>query len=72
MSGRVQTDISKRALLDMGKLSWVEQRMRDGDSYDEAASRLRMSVLCRDCVRPLAYPLFMRILEHASTRGTSL
>ena len=31
--------------------------------YEEAQSRLRMSMLCKDCVRPLAYPLSARIVE---------
>ncbi len=32
-------------------------------SYEEAQSRLRMSTLCRDLVRPLPYPLSARIVE---------
>ena len=34
--------------------------------YEEAQSRLRMSMLCKDCVRPLAYPLSARIVELTS------
>ena len=38
--------------------------MTDFDAgYEEAQSRLRMSMLCKDCVRPLAYPLSARIVE---------
>ena len=33
--------------------------------YEEAQSRLRMSCLCRDSVRPLQYPLWLRIVELA-------
>ena len=54
----------------MGELSWVEQRIRDDANYEEAQSRRRMSMRCRDSVRSLTFPLFMRILELASTRGT--
>ena len=35
--------------------------------YQEAQTRLRMSTLCRDTVRPLAYPLWPRIVELAAT-----
>ncbi len=34
-------------------------------SYEEAQSRLRLSTLCKACVRPLAYSLFPRIVELA-------
>ena len=34
--------------------------------YEEAQSRLRMSVLCRDTAKPLAYPLWPRIVELAA------
>ena len=50
----------------MRKLS--EQMARDDANYEEAQSRLRMSMLCRDCVRPLMYPLFTRIVEFAVFR----
>ena len=42
---------------------------RDDANYEEAQSRLRMSMLCRDCVRPLVYPLSLRIVELAQTRS---
>ena len=32
-------------------------------SYEEAQSRLRLSMLCKGCVRPLDYPLHPRIVE---------
>ena len=51
----------------MCKLS--QQMARDDANYEEAQSRLRMSMLCRDCVRPLVYPLFTRIVELAQTRS---
>ena len=51
----------------MCKLS--EQMARDDANYEEAQSRLRMSMLCRDCVRPLVYPLSLRIVELAQTRS---
>ena len=51
----------------MCKLS--EQMARDDANYEEAQSRLRMSMLCRDCVRPLVYPLSLRIVEFAQTRS---
>ena len=35
-------------------------------SYEEAHRRLRMPTLCKDCVRPLAYPLSARIVELTS------
>ena len=38
---------------------------RDDANYQEAQGRCRMSMLCRDCVRPLTYSLFMRIVELA-------
>ena len=41
----------------------LEQFLSDEASYDEAASRLRMSTLCRAMVRPLCYPLQARIVE---------
>ncbi len=37
--------------------------MMEQASYAEAQSRLRLSMLCKDSVRPLAYPLFLRIVE---------
>ena len=51
----------------MCKLS--QQMARDDANYEEAQSRLRMSMLCRDCVRPLVYPLSLRIVELAQTRS---
>ena len=45
------------------KQSVEEQQMRD--DCEEAQSRCRMSMLCRDAVRPLPYPLFIRIVELA-------
>ena len=48
----------------MRKLS--EQMARDDANYEEAQSRLRMSMLCKDCVRPLMYPLSLRIVELAT------
>ena len=48
----------------MRKLS--EQMARDDANYEEAQSRLRMSMLCKDCVRPLVYPLSLRIVELAT------
>ena len=41
----------------------MEQALLAG--YEEAQSRLRMSCLCRDSVRPLQYPLWLRIVELA-------
>ena len=38
--------------------------------YEEAQSRLRMSVLCRDTAKPLAYPLWPRIVELAAISHT--
>ena len=32
-------------------------------SYDEAQSRLRLSMLCKGCVRPRDYPLYPRLIE---------
>ena len=55
------------ALEKMCKLS--QQMARDDANYEEAQSRLRMSMLCRDCVRPLVYPLSLRIVELAQTRS---
>ena len=49
----------------MCKLSHAQQMARDDTNYEEAQSRLRMSMLCRDCVRPLSYPLFICIIELA-------
>ena len=47
-------------------LGWLEfQRRNEDASYEEAQSRLRMSTLCKDCVRELEYPLFARIVEPA-------
>ena len=37
--------------------------------YDEAQSRLRLSCLCRSSVRPLTYPLFLRIVELAIVKN---
>ena len=34
-------------------------------SYEACQSRLRLSMTCRSFVRPLAYPLELRILEAA-------
>jgi len=50
----------------MSKLSHAQQMARDEANYEEAQSKRRMSMLCRDCVRPLAYPLFMHTVELAS------
>ena len=52
----------------MLKLSHAQQMARDDANYEEAQSRLRMSMLCRDCVRPLMYPLFIRIVELAVSK----
>ena len=61
-------------------LLWLEAQARLEDaSYEEAQSRLRMSTLCKDCVRQLSYPLPARIVElaisdqadDASPRATS-
>ena len=41
----------------------LEQFLSDEASFDEAASRLRMSTLCRAMVRPLCCPLHARIVE---------
>ena len=47
-------------------LMWLEAQARLEDaSYEEAQSRLRMSTLCKDCVRQLSYPLPARIVELA-------
>ena len=35
-------------------------------NYEEAQSRCRMSMLCRDCVQPLSYPLFT-VYTHCRT-----
>ena len=43
----------------------LEQMARDDANYEEAQSRLRMSMLCRGSVRPLVYPLSLRIVELA-------
>ena len=43
-------------------LKWLEAQARLEDaSYEEAQSRLRMSTLCKDCVRKLDYPLPARM-----------
>ena len=34
-------------------------------AYEEAQSRLRLSMICKDMVRPLTYDLHVRILELA-------
>ena len=34
-------------------------------AYEEAQSRLRLSMICKDMVRPLSYDLHVRILELA-------
>ena len=47
-------------------LKWFEAQARLEDaSYEEAQSRLRMSTLCKDCVRKLDYPLPVRIVKLA-------
>ena len=43
----------------MGRLFLEEMEA----SYEEAQSRLRLSMLCKGCVRPLDYPLYPRIIE---------
>ena len=40
--------------------------------YEEAQSRLRLSMTCRDMMRPLTYPLEARIVELASVLGPTL
>ena len=35
-------------------------------SYEEAQSRLRLSMTCSGLVRPLSYPLYPRIVELVS------
>ena len=46
---------------------------REDASYEEAQSRLRMSTLCKDCVRQLSYPLPACIVELAiSTQSDPL
>ena len=40
-------------------------RQEEDARYEEAQSRLRMSTLCKDCMRELEYPLFARIVELA-------
>ena len=62
-----QNCVKDSALEKMCKLS--QQMARDDANYEEAQSRLRMSMLCRDCVRPLVYPLSLRIVELAQTRS---
>ena len=53
-------------------LLWLEAQAEDA-SYEEAQSRLRMSTLCKDCVRQLSYPLPARIVELAiSTQSDPL
>ena len=42
---------------------------REDASYEEAQSRLRMSTLCKDCVRQRSYPLPARIVELASAQA---
>ena len=50
----------------LGKMCKLSQQMtRDDANYEEAQSRLRMSMLCRGSVRPLVYPLSLRIVELA-------
>ena len=42
-------------------IEWDAERA----GYEEAQSRLRLSCACRANVRPLSYPLDLRILEMA-------
>ena len=50
-------------------MGWAKQQYHEflqtqsEASYEEAQSRLRMSTLCKDLVRPLPYPLPARIVE---------
>ncbi len=41
------------------------RRQEEEACYEEAQSRLRLSMTCSDLVRPLGYPLFPRIVELA-------
>ena len=47
------------------KLSHKEQMDRDEALYQEAQSRMRLSMLCRSTVHELRFPLYLRIVELA-------
>ena len=49
----------------VAKQLFLEKMLYEEASYEEAQSRLRMSMLCKNCVRPLRYPLYPRIVELA-------
>ena len=53
----------------MGKVKrwWMEKQE---NAYEEAQSRLRLSMTARANVRPMAYPLEARIVELAFTSKT--
>ena len=52
-------------------MSWAKEQYIENleferkAAYEEAQSHLRLSMVCAQLVRPLAYDLFLRILELA-------
>ncbi len=46
-----------------------QRRQEEDAKYEEAQSRLRMSMTCCAFVRPLLYPLGMRIVELALSQS---
>ena len=58
-----QTQASSTGRAKEQYMDWVAAEAEA--AYEEAQSRLRMSMLCHDAVRPLTYPLFMHIVELA-------
>ena len=46
-------------------IAYLEFEEERNAAYEEAQSRLRLSMICKDMVRPLSYDLHVRILELA-------
>ena len=61
-SAQLIAHLTRKGVLDAS--GNVAQSTEDA-SYEEAQSRLRMSTLCKECVRKLDYPLPARIVELA-------
>ena len=55
----------------MGYAQEKDTRLLCGFAARKAQSRLRMSTLCKHCVRPLEYPLPARIVELAQAVATA-
>ena len=48
---------------------WEEQAQQEQAAYEEAQTRLRLSMTCKDLRRNLSYPLMNRIIELSIIRS---